>query len=258
MLIVRHAKNSKFNPQRLAALLRRGGMGALLLLGVSCATAPKTTTHMVVSVRDQRLVLMDEGVPVKSYPVSTSKEGLGDTPRSNRTPVGRMRVCAKIGDKARPGTVFKGRRPTGEIVKPNSPGRDPIVTRILWLEGTQKCNANARDRYIYIHGTPEERNIGRPVSYGCIRMRSKDVIDLYRRVSNGATVDVKPSHLASREIPASDKAMMAAAQRRESEIAPPSPGDGEAEIMAAAAPSSRSPLGTGAGPNPQVASREIE
>jgi lipoprotein-anchoring transpeptidase ErfK/SrfK len=74
----------------------------------------------------------------------------------------------------------------------DAPGRDPIVTRILWLEGLEPQNQRAYDRYIYIHGTPEERNIGRPVSYGCVRMRSQDVIDLYERVGVGARVQIVP------------------------------------------------------------------
>ncbi|HEY5814197.1 MAG TPA: L,D-transpeptidase, partial [Terrimicrobiaceae bacterium] len=77
---------------------------------------------------------------------------------------------------------------TGEILPANAPGRDPIVTRILWLEGLEAQNENAYDRYIYIHGTPEERNIGLAASYGCIRMRSNDVITLYDIVGVGAKV----------------------------------------------------------------------
>jgi hypothetical protein len=85
---------------------------------------------------------------------------------------------------------FHGRRPTGEIVKPNSPGRDPIVSRILWLRGLQFQNARAFSRAIYIHGTAEEWKIGTPASYGCIRMRSQDVIHLFDIVGVGAEVDV--------------------------------------------------------------------
>ena len=88
------------------------------------------------------------------------------------------------------GTVFKDRRPTGEILVPDAPGRDPIVTRILWLRGRESQNANAYGRYIYIHGTPEERNIGQRASFGCIRMRSRDVIQLYDIVGWGARVTI--------------------------------------------------------------------
>src|SRR5439155_15164173 len=103
----------------------------------------------------------------------------------------------KIGDDAPPGAVFKDRRRTGEIVAPDSPGRDPIVTRILWLRGSEPQNANAFARDIYIHGTPEERNIGLPVSYGCIRMRSGDIINLYEIVGRGAEVAIVDAPLAS-------------------------------------------------------------
>ena len=159
----------------------------------NCSGMKQRGDKIVVSVDEQELLLMDKGKVVKAYPVSTSKFGLGSKSRSNRTPVGKMYVHQKIGGGATPGTVFKSRRPTGEVVKPDSPGRDPIVTRILWLEGKERSNSNTKERMIYIHGTPEERNIGRPVSYGCIRMKSKDVIDLYDRVGVGTGVVVTAS-----------------------------------------------------------------
>jgi lipoprotein-anchoring transpeptidase ErfK/SrfK len=92
--------------------------------------------------------------------------------------------------------VFKDRRRTGEIIAPDSPGRDPIVTRILWLRGREAQNGNALARNIYIHGTPEERNIGSPVSYGCIRMRSSDIISLYQIVGWCAEVTIVDAPLA--------------------------------------------------------------
>ena len=78
-----------------------------------------------------------------------------------------------------PGAVIKNRVPTGEVVTANAPGRDPIVARVIWLRGMEGQNRGARDRCIYIHGTPEERRIGKPASFGCVRMRSRDVIALY-------------------------------------------------------------------------------
>jgi len=159
----------------------------------SCANGSfgRDTRHkLIVSTSDQRMLLVKDGEPVKSYRISTSKYGIGDSPGSNRTPLGHMRVAKKIGDQATPGTVFKSRRPTGEILKPNAPGRDPIVTRILWLKGMESRNRNAFRRTIYIHGTPEENRLGHPASYGCIRMSSRDVIDLYDRVGYGADVFV--------------------------------------------------------------------
>ena len=155
----------------------------------SCA-APDTQHQIVVSTREQKLALVDRGNVVAIYPVSTSKFGLGDWRGSRFTPLGKLQIAEKIGESAPPGTVFKDRRRTGEIVAPDSPGRDPIVTRILWLRGLEAQNANAFGRDIYIHGTPEERLIGTPASYGCIRMRSTDVIQLYNVVGTGAGVTI--------------------------------------------------------------------
>lgn len=162
----------------------------------SCA-APDLDHHIVVSARDQKLALLEKGKLVATYPVSTSKFGLSDRPGSYGTPVGEMEVADKIGDGALPGTVFKDRRRTGEVIAIDAPGRDPIVTRILWLRGREPQNANAFGRDIYIHGTPEERNIGRPASYGCIRMRSNDVIRLYNIVGRGARVTIVDAPLSS-------------------------------------------------------------
>src|SRR6266403_4864168 len=159
------------------------------LLLASCA-APDTQHQIVVSTREQKLALVDRGNVLAIYPVSTSKFGLGDWRGSRFTPLGKLQVAQKIGDNAPPGTVFKDRRRTGEIVAPDSPGRDPIVTRILWLRGREMQNGNAFARNIYIHGTPEERFIGIPASYGCIRMRSRDIINLYDIVGVGAAVTV--------------------------------------------------------------------
>ncbi|MEO5913092.1 MAG: L,D-transpeptidase [Luteolibacter sp.] len=147
-----------------------------------------THNKMIVSVQDQKMLLVRDGTPVKSYKISTSKFGVGDGPGSNRTPLGRLQVAKKIGDNAPIGCVFKARRPTGEVIVPNAPGRDPVVTRIMWLSGTESRNQNAFRRTIYIHGTPEERRLGTPASYGCIRMGSKDVADLYNRIGTGADV----------------------------------------------------------------------
>jgi lipoprotein-anchoring transpeptidase ErfK/SrfK len=157
----------------------------------SCGNTPKDHRNkVIVSVRDQKMLLLRDGRTVKSYRVSTSKFGIGDKPGSNCTPLGRMEIASKIGEGYPSGTVFKSRRPTGEILRPNAPGRDPIVSRILWLKGTEQYNNNAFRRCIYIHGTPEEWRLGSPASYGCIRMGSKDVIDLCKNVGQGAEVFV--------------------------------------------------------------------
>jgi len=156
----------------------------------SCTTPKDVQHHVVISVKDQKLALLDREKLVAIYPVSTSKYGLGDWRGSFRTPLGELEIAQKVGDGMPPGTVFKDRCRTGEIVIPNAPGRDPIVSRIIWLRGRESQNANAFGRDIYIHGTPEERNLGLPVSYGCVRMRSNDVIKLYEMVGLGAQVTI--------------------------------------------------------------------
>jgi lipoprotein-anchoring transpeptidase ErfK/SrfK len=168
----------------------------IALLISSCA-APDTRHHLVVSTRDQKMALLDKNNLLALYPVSTSKFGLGDWPGSRFTPLGQLQIAEKIGGNAPPGAVFKDRRRTGEIVRTNSPGRDPIVTRILWLRGLEAQNAHAFSRDIYIHGTPEEWKIGSPASYGCIRMRSGDIIHLFDIVGIGASVTIVNAPLTS-------------------------------------------------------------
>lgn len=163
----------------------------LLLLAVLLVPARLLADRsIVVSVPEQKLVLFEDGRQVASYPVSTSKFGLGDASGSYRTPLGEMEIASRIGADAPIGAVFKHRVTTGEILKPNVTGRDPIVTRILWLRGLQACNAGAYERNIYIHGTPQENLIGRPASYGCIRMRSKDIVRLFDAVSEGTRISI--------------------------------------------------------------------
>lgn len=145
---------------------------------------------MVVSVPDQKIAVIENGLLIAQYPISTSRYGLGDHNGSYATPVGKLQVAAKIGNGAPLGAVFKSRHFTGEILRPNAPGRDPIVTRILWLRGLEASNEHAFGRSIYIHGTPVERLIGRPASYGCIRMRSRDVVQLFNMVDLGAEINV--------------------------------------------------------------------
>lgn len=167
-----------------------------LLVTLLLAACAGDRAHVIrVSVAEQRMALYEHGVEVQRFPVSTSKFGLGDIPGSNRTPVGTMEIAKKIGALAPVGMKFKSRVPTGEIVPVNAPGRDPIVTRILWLRGLEPRNANAFSRMIYIHGTPEERTLGSPSSYGCIRMRSKDIVQLFDAVGSGARVVVDTAPL---------------------------------------------------------------
>ena len=168
----------------------------VLLCSLAQATPPPDINdRVIISVKDQKLMLLENGARVAVYPVSTSKYGLGDFWGRMTTPLGYMQVAQKIGDHAPVGAVFHNRRFTGEILKPNAPGRDPVITRIIWLRGLEAQNAHAFARCIYIHGTPEEKLIGRPASYGCIRMKSSDVTALYDQLPLGALVQVVPDRL---------------------------------------------------------------
>ena len=188
-------------------------------LVITSCVAPDLRHRVVISVPEQRMALLEDGALLATYPVSTSKFAIGDWPGSRGTPLGELEIAQKIGGSAPLGAVFKDRRRTGEILVPDAPGRDPIVSRILWLRGREAQNANAYSRYIYIHGTPEERNIGRPASYGCIRMRSIDVIRLYDVVGQGARVNIVEAPLAA-ALPAFTPP---AQQVATTESAPPAP-----------------------------------
>lgn len=179
-------------------MLLRFCVFALLFLSsfrLSAATESGTPPRVIISVRDQKLMVIEDGQRAAVYPVSTSRFGLGDRWGSMATPLGWLQVAEKIGDHAPPGAVFHNRRFTGEILQPNAPGRDPIVTRIIWLRGLEKSNANAFNRGIYIHGTPQEKIIGKPASYGCVRMSSKDVTEVYAQIQIGALVRIIPDSL---------------------------------------------------------------
>jgi hypothetical protein len=177
---------------------------ALILSLISAASAfaiapLDTSNQVIISVRDQKLVLMRNGSKVAIYPISTSMFGLGDAWGRMTTPLGYLAVEKKIGDNVPVGAVFHKRRLTGEVLQPNAPGRDPITTRIIWLRGLEAQNAHAFQRCIYIHGTPEEKKIGQPASYGCIRMKSKDVAELYDQLPLGAVVQIIPDRLPKTE-----------------------------------------------------------
>src|SRR5262249_37495436 len=178
--------------------MRRPIAAILSVLSATSALAAATvdtSNQVIISVRDQKLVLLRNGSKVATYPVSTSMFGLGDARGRMTTPLGYLAVEKKIGDNVPVGAVFHKRRLTGEVLQPNAPGRDPITTRIIWLRGLEAQNAHAYQRCIYIHGTPEENKIGRPASYGCIRMKSKDVAELYDQVPVGALVQIIPDRL---------------------------------------------------------------
>jgi lipoprotein-anchoring transpeptidase ErfK/SrfK len=169
--------------------------GFISITSAFSITPVDTSSQLIISVRDQKLMLVQNGGKVATYPVSTSMFGLGDSWGRMTTPLGYLAVEKKIGDNVPTGAVFHNRRLTGEILQPNAPGRDPVTTRIIWLRGLEAQNAHAFQRCIYIHGTPQEKTIGRPASYGCIRMKSSDVAQLYDRVPVGAIVQIIPDRL---------------------------------------------------------------
>lgn len=151
-----------------------------------------------ISITNQTLMLLDDFGGVKArYRVSTAANGVGCEKNSGCTPLGNHIIRAKIGAGAASNTVFVGRRPTGEICTPELmaqfPNRDWILTRILWLSGTEVGknrlgNVDTMQRYIYIHGTPDSTELGKVGSHGCVRMRNSDMLELFDLVAVGTAV----------------------------------------------------------------------
>ncbi len=155
---------------------------------------------LLISVARQTLQLLDDaGAVLRQYSVSTAKAGVGEISGSFQTPRGRHIIRAKIGAGQPLNTVFVRRRPTGEIWTPELaeqfPGRDWILTRILWLSGCQPgqnrlgCVDTMR-RYVYLHGSPDSAEMGVPGSHGCVRMRNADIVDLFDRVPCYTEVEI--------------------------------------------------------------------
>jgi len=151
---------------------------------------------IVISIREQRLHQRKAGV-WRSWPIASSRFGIGCEQGSFRTPIGRHRICAKIGEGLPATTVFRARVPIGLLPPDPDPAEDWIVGRILWLEGLElgrnrRGRVDTKRRYIYIHGTPFADAIGRPSSLGCIRMRIEDVLVLFDRCAVGERVYIRP------------------------------------------------------------------
>jgi lipoprotein-anchoring transpeptidase ErfK/SrfK len=154
----------------------------------------------IVDVSEQRLYLVSDTQVVKTYPVSTSKYGVGSRAGSNKTPLGTHRIASKKGKGAPIGTIFKARANTGKIAKiyedTTKLDQDLVTTRLMWLEGLEPGvnkgkGIDSYRRYIYIHGTPEEGLIGQPRSHGCVRMKNQDIIDFFNWVSVGTLVEIQ-------------------------------------------------------------------
>lgn len=153
--------------------------------------------HIQIDLGKQQLSLLQAGQVLKTYPVSTASKGAGERIGSYCTPRGRHEICAKFGADQAPNTVFVAREPTGEVygagLAEQFPGRDWILTRILWLSGLEAGRnaggeVDTKNRHIYIHGAPDNAQMGTPGSIGCIRMHNADVIDLFERVDVGTEV----------------------------------------------------------------------
>ena len=156
--------------------------------------------QILIDIPSQTLSLLgDDGACIRRYSVSTARNGAGEASGSFCTPRGRHIIRARIGAGAPIGAAFRGRRPTGEVWTPElaaaNPGRDWILTRILWLSGTEPGfnrlgEVDSMRRYIYIHGTPDSSPMGVPRSHGCIRMRNADIIELFDRVPVYSAVEI--------------------------------------------------------------------
>ena len=154
-----------------------------------------------VSIAHQTLTLRDDaGSVIKQYRVSTAARGAGEQMGSYQTPRGRHRIRARIGDGLPLGAVLRGRRPTGDVCTPElmaaQPGKDWILTRILWLCGEEPGvnrggQVDTMRRYVYIHGTPAETTLGVPGSHGCVRMANADMVELFDRVPVGTPVVIR-------------------------------------------------------------------
>ena len=143
----------------------------------------------MVDVARQTLRVMDGRKVAAEFPISTSKFGLGFEEGSFKTPTGKFRIARKIGGTAALWTIFRARKNTGRRAKPGGK-EDLVLSRILTLDGLDRANANSLARYIYIHGTNQERLIGRPASHGCVRLRNTDMAKLYRLVRRGTAVRI--------------------------------------------------------------------
>jgi lipoprotein-anchoring transpeptidase ErfK/SrfK len=150
----------------------------------------QTSRNIHISIRDQRLTLKEGDMPIRTYPVSTSRFGIGTEEGSLKTPTGRFHVAEKIGAGMPSDTVFRSRIALG----PNDPlpaTEDFVMSRIMWLDGLEEHNANTRGRFIYIHGTKHEDKIGSPASRGCVRMRNLDILELFDLVEEGTPVVIE-------------------------------------------------------------------
>lgn len=154
------------------------------------STQQSPRSQIDISIRDQQLTLTQNGDTVRTYPISSSRFGIGTEEGSFKTPTGNFRISQKIGGDMPHGTIFRSRVALGpEDPLPSTD--DLVMSRIMWLDGLDDHNANTRDRFIYIHGTKHEDKIGTPASHGCIRMRNEDVVELFELVDETTQVVIR-------------------------------------------------------------------
>jgi hypothetical protein len=172
-------------------------------MSASAIKTRPTVTEPRIRIRldAQRLELLGNSGVLESWPISSARNGAGQLQDSGCTPLGRHRIRIRIGEGCPLNTVFIGRRPSGETYSPElavaRPGRDWILTRILWLTGTEPGRnrggqVDTLRRYIYIHGTPDSEPMGVPLSHGCIRMHNADLVSLFDQLRAGDLVDILP------------------------------------------------------------------
>lgn len=158
-------------------------------MNISSAKDVHVPVRVRVDVSRQVLEVLRGTEVMRTYPVSTSRFGLGSEEGSQRTPLGRFVIGEKIGVDAPQRAVFRSRLPTGEIAGEGGQ-EDLVLTRILWLDGIEESNRNTRDRYIYIHGTNQETLLGTAASHGCVRMRNADIAEFFNEVGEGTPVEI--------------------------------------------------------------------
>lgn len=162
--------------------------------------------QLVINIAKQTLTVYQQHAETARYTISTAKNGIGSQQDSGCTPLGKHIIKKKIGGSEPISAVFVGRVSTGEIyddeLGTRHPNRDWILSRILWLDGLEEGsnkgsnsqgNCDTYDRYIYIHGTPDTEPMGIPLSHGCVRMRNKDIVELFEQVAEGMPVTIVPN-----------------------------------------------------------------
>lgn len=156
-------------------------------------------THIEIDISRQTLLFFEDDEAAFGYRISTAKNGIGELMDSECTPRGKHIISEMIGEICQPNTVFVGRVATGEIYSPELreqfPDRDWILTRIFWLSGCEEGknkggNVDSHDRHIYIHGSPDDIEMGVPSSRGCVRMHNEDIIELFKLIDTETTVDI--------------------------------------------------------------------